>query len=241
MVTISMRDMLEAGVHFGHQTRYWNPKMKPFIFGSRNKIHIINLECTLLMFNQALSELTKIASRKGKILFLGTKRAASEAIKEAASHCGQFFVNHRWLGGMLTNWKTVRQSIKRLKDLETQSRDGTFDKLTKKEALMRTRELNKLENSLGGIKNMGGLPDALFVIDANHERIAVKEANNLGIPVFSVVDTNSDPDGIDFIIPGNDDAIRSIKLYLSTVSTAISEGRSQNAVIPKEDSMVETQ
>lgn len=163
MATVSMRDMLKAGVHFGHQTRYWNPKMKPFIFGARNKVHIINLEKTVPMFNEALAELNKIASRKGKILFVGTKRAASEAVKDAALSCDQFFVNHRWLGGMLTNWKTVRQSIKRLKDLETQSQDGTFDKLTKKEALMRTRELEKLENSLGGIKDMGGLPDALFM------------------------------------------------------------------------------
>ncbi len=213
MATVSMRDMLKAGVHFGHQTRYWNPKMKPFIFGARNKVHIINLEKTVPMFNEALAELNKIAARKGKILFVGTKRAASEAVKDAALSCDQFFVNHRWLGGMLTNWKTVRQSIKRLKDTETQSRDGTFDKLTKKEALMRTRELDKLENSPGGIKDMGGLPDALFVIDADHEHIAIKEANNPGIPVFAIVDTNSDPDGVDFVIPGNDDAIRAVSLY----------------------------
>jgi len=196
MATVSMRDMLKAGVHFGHQTRYWNPKMKPFIFGARNKVHIINLEKTVPMFNEALAELHKISSRKGKILFVGTKRAASEAVKDSANSCDQFFVNHRWLGGMLTNWKTVRQSIKRLKDLETQSQDGTFEKLTKKEALMRTRELEKLENSLGGIKDMGGLPDALFVVDADHEHIAIKEANNLGIPVFAIVDTNSDPDDV---------------------------------------------
>lgn len=213
MATVSMRDMLKAGVHFGHQTRYWNPKMKPFIFGARNKVHIINLEKTVPMFNDALAELNKIASRKGKILFVGTKRAASEAVKDAANSCDQFFVNHRWLGGMLTNWKTVRQSIKRLKDTETQSQDGTFEKLTKKEALMRTRELEKLENSPGGIKDMGGLPDALFVIDADHEHIAIKEANNTGIPVFAIVDTNSDPDGVDFVIPGNDDAIRAVSLY----------------------------
>lgn len=225
MATVSMRDMLKAGVHFGHQTRYWNPKMKPFIFGARNKVHIINLEKTVPMFNEALAELNKIASRKGKILFVGTKRAASEAVKDAALSCDQFFVNHRWLGGMLTNWKTVRQSIKRLKDLETQSQDGTFDKLTKKEALMRTRELEKLENSLGGIKDMGGLPDALFVIDADHEHIAIKEANNLGIPVFAIVDTNSDPDGVDFVIPGNDDAIRAIKLISQTMANAVLEGK----------------
>ncbi|CAI0920937.1 30S ribosomal protein S2 [Serratia fonticola] len=241
MATVSMRDMLQAGVHFGHQTRYWNPKMKPFIFGARNKVHIINLEKTVPMANLALAELTKISSRKGKILFVGTKRAASEAVKEYANGCDQFFVNHRWLGGMLTNWKTVRQSIKRLKDLEIQSQDGTFDKLTKKEALMRTRELAKLENSLGGIKDMGGLPDALFVIDADHEHIAIKEANNLGIPVFSIVDTNSDPDGVDFIIPGNDDAIRAIKLYLTAVSAAIREGRSQDLAVQAEESFVEAE
>ncbi len=222
-----MLDMLRAGVHFGHQTRYWNPKMKPFIFGIRNKIHIINLEYTVPMFNKALVELKNIASRKGNILFVGTKRAASKTIKEAANSCDQFFSNHRWLGGMLTNWKTVRQSIKRLKDLEIQSQDGTFNKLTKKEALIRSRELEKLENSLGGIKDISGLPDALFVIDAKHEHIAIKEANNLGIPVFAVVDTNADPDGIDFIIPGNDDAIRAINLYLTTVAVSICEGRSR--------------
>ncbi|MBC1187904.1 MULTISPECIES: 30S ribosomal protein S2 [Kluyvera] len=241
MATVSMRDMLKAGVHFGHQTRYWNPKMKPFIFGARNKVHIINLEKTVPMFNEALAELNKISARKGKILFVGTKRAASEAVKEAANSCDQFFVNHRWLGGMLTNWKTVRQSIKRLKDLETQSQDGTFDKLTKKEALMRTRELAKLENSLGGIKDMGGLPDALFVIDADHEHIAIKEANNLGIPVFSIVDTNSDPDGVDFVIPGNDDAIRAVTLYLSAVAATVREGRSSDLASQAEESFVEAE
>ncbi|KIS45911.1 MULTISPECIES: 30S ribosomal protein S2 [Kosakonia] len=241
MATVSMRDMLKAGVHFGHQTRYWNPKMKPFIFGARNKVHIINLEKTVPMFNEALAELNKIAARKGKILFVGTKRAASEAVKEAALNCDQFFVNHRWLGGMLTNWKTVRQSIKRLKDLETQSQDGTFDKLTKKEALMRTRELDKLENSLGGIKDMGGLPDALFVIDADHEHIAIKEANNLGIPVFAIVDTNSDPDGVDFVIPGNDDAIRAVSLYLNAVAATVREGRSSDLATQAEESFVEAE
>ncbi|ALD15189.1 30S ribosomal protein S2 [Buchnera aphidicola (Aphis glycines)] len=221
MEIVSMKDMLKAGVHFGHQTRYWNPKMKPFIFGSKNKVHIINLEKTLPMLNFALLELKKISFKKGKILFVGTKRAASKKIKETAINCNQFYVNHRWLGGMLTNWKTVRQSIKRLKDLEIESKDGTFLKLTKKEALIRTRELSKLENSLGGIKNMGGLPDCLFVIDAAHEHIAIQEANNLGIPVFSVVDTNSNPDGVDYIIPGNDDAIRSVALYLKAVTMTI--------------------
>lgn len=242
MATVSMRDMLQAGVHFGHQTRYWNPKMKPFIFGARNKVHIINLEKTVPMFNDALAELNKIASRKGKVLFVGTKRAASQPVKEAATSCSQFYVNHRWLGGMLTNWKTVRQSIKRLKDLETQAQDGTFDKLTKKEALMRAREMEKLENSLGGIKDMGGLPDALFVVDADHEHIAIKEANNLGIPVFAVVDTNSDPDGVDFIIPGNDDAIRAVQLYLNSVAATVREGRSQASGAPVvEESFVEAE
>lgn len=242
MATVSMRDMLQAGVHFGHQTRYWNPKMKSFIFGARNKVHIINLEKTVPMFNDALVELNKIASRKGKVLFVGTKRAASTPVKEAAESCNQFYVNHRWLGGMLTNWKTVRQSIKRLKELETQAQDGTFDKLTKKEALMRVREMAKLENSLGGIKDMGGLPDAIFVIDADHEHIAIKEANNLGIPVFAVVDTNSDPDGIDYIIPGNDDAIRAVQLYLTAAATAVREGRANASGAPVvEESFVEAE
>lgn len=239
MATISMRDMLQAGVHFGHQTRYWNPKMKPFIFGVRNKVHIINLEKTLLMFNNALVALNRIALRKGKILFVGTKRAASESVKDAANSCDQFFINHRWLGGMLTNWKTVRQSIKLLKDLEMQFKDGTFEKLTKKEALMRIHELNKLENSLGGIKDMGGLPDALFVIDAKYEHISIREANNLGIPVFAIVDTNSDPDGVKFIIPGNDDAIRAINLYLTAVVNSIRDGSSKNLVEQAEENFLE--
>ncbi len=240
MATVSMRDMLKAGVHFGHQTRYWNPKMKPFIFGARNKVHIINLEQTAPMFNEALAMLNNVASKKGKVLFVGTKRAAGDAIKEAAISCDQFYVNHRWLGGMLTNWKTVRQSIKRLKDLEAQSQDGTFDKLVKKEALMRTREMEKLEKSLGGIKNMNGLPDVLFVIDADHEHIAVKEANNLGIPVVAIVDTNSNPDNIDYVIPGNDDAIRAIQLYVGAVATAVNEGRNNTvAAQAEQDGFVE--
>lgn len=241
MATVSMRDMLKAGVHFGHQTRYWNPKMKPFIFGARNRVHIINLEKTVPMFNEALAELAKVGEKKGKVLFVGTKRAASEAVKEAAINSNQYYVNNRWLGGMLTNYKTVRQSIKRLKELEAQAQDGTFDKLTKKEALMRTREMEKLEKSLGGIKDMGGLPDALFVIDADHEHIAVKEANNLGIPVYAVVDTNSDPDGVDFIIPGNDDAIRAVQLYLNAAADAVKEGRNQDVVaaVAEKDGFVE--
>ena len=228
MANVSMRDMLQAGVHFGHQTRYWNPKMKPFIFGARNKVHIINLEKTVPLFNNALNFLSGVSARKGKILFVGTKRAASEAVKEAAQSCDQFYVNKRWLGGMLTNWKTVRQSIKRLKDLEQQAQDGTFEKLTKKEGLMLTREMAKLESSLGGIKDMGGLPDVLFVVDADHEHIAITEARNLGIPVVSVVDTNSDPDGVDYIIPGNDDAIRAVQLYLNAAAAAVNQGREQN-------------
>ena len=240
MANVSMRDMLQAGVHFGHQTRYWNPKMKPFIFGARNKVHIINLEKTVPMFNKALGFLEQKSAKKGKVLFVGTKRAASEVIKEAAISCDQFYVDHRWLGGMLTNWKTVRQSIKRLKDLEVQSQDGTFDKLTKKEALMNTRELAKLEKTLGGIKNMGGIPDVIFVIDADHEHIAIKEANNLGIPVIAVVDTNSCPDNIDFVVPGNDDAIRAIKLYLEAAATTIKEGREQETLVQAEqDGFVE--
>ncbi|WP_026959478.1 MULTISPECIES: 30S ribosomal protein S2 [Aliagarivorans] len=240
MANVSMRDMLKAGVHFGHQTRYWNPKMKPFIFGARNKVHIINLEKTVPLFNDAMGVLSKVAAKKGKVLFVGTKRAAGEAVKQAAIRSDQFYVNHRWLGGMLTNWKTVRQSIKRLKDLEAQSEDGTFEKLTKKEALMRTREMEKLEKSLGGIKNMGGLPDVLFVIDAEHEHIAIKEANNLGIPVISVVDTNSSPDGVDYVIPGNDDAIRAIKLYLEAAADNVIEGRQEDIVVQaEEDGFVE--
>ena len=242
MAQVSMRDMLQAGVHFGHQTRYWNPKMKPFIFGSRNKVHIINLEKTVPLFNEALNYIGGIASKKGKILFVGTKRAASDAVKEAADNCDQFYVNKRWLGGMLTNWKTVRQSIKRLKDLESQSTDGTFEALTKKEALMRTREMEKLDKSLGGIKNMGGLPDVLFIVDADHEHIAIKEANNLGIPVISVVDTNSNPDNIDYIVPGNDDAIRAVTLYCDAIANAVISGREQNIVVQAEkDGFVETE
>ena len=229
MPSVTMRDMLKSGVHFGHQTRFWNPKMKPYIFGARNKIHIINLEKTLPLFNDALAFVNKLAADNNKILFVGTKRAAQKTIREEAARCGMPYVDHRWLGGMLTNWKTIRQSIKRLRDLEAQSEDGTLDKLTKKEALMRHREMEKLERSIGGIKDMGGLPDALFVVDVDHEDIAVLEARKLGIPVIAVVDTNSDPDDIDYIIPGNDDAIRAIQLYVSAVADAILEGREYSA------------
>ena len=239
--TVNMRDMLKAGVHFGHQTRYWNPKMKPYIFGARNGVHIINLEETLPLFNTALAEMSKIASKKGKVLFVGTKRAASKVVEEAAINSKQFYVSNRWLGGMLTNYKTVRQSINRLKELEVQAEDGTFDKLTKKEALMRTREMQKLEKSLGGIKNMGGLPDALFVIDADQEHIAIKEANNLGIPVFCVVDTNSDPTGVDYIIPGNDDAARAVKFYVDAAADAISNQRSKPQATTETDGFVEAE
>ena len=225
MAQVSMRDMINAGVHFGHQTRYWNPQMKPFIFGARNGVHIINLEKTLPLFNEALAELTRIASNNGKVLFVGTKRAAQEAVQAAALDCQQYYVNHRWLGGMLTNWKTVRQSIKRLKDLETQSQDGTFEKLTKKEALMRTREMEKLELSLGGIKDMPKMPGALFVVDPKKEKIAIAEAKKLGIPVVATVDTNCDPDEVDFPIPANDDAIRAVKLLAGKMADAVLEGR----------------
>lgn len=229
MSQVNMRDMLKAGVHFGHQTRYWNPKMGKYIFGARNKIHIVNLEKTLPMFNDALSFVERLAQGKNKILFVGTKRSAGKIVAEQAARCGSPYVDHRWLGGMLTNYKTIRASIKRLRDLETQAEDGTFAKLTKKEALMRSRDLEKLDRSLGGIKDMGGLPDALFVIDVDHERIAITEANKLGIPVIGVVDTNSSPEGVDYIIPGNDDAIRAIELYMTSMADAVIRGRNNVA------------
>jgi small subunit ribosomal protein S2 len=224
MATISMRDMLAAGVHFGHQTRFWNPKMAPFIFGARNKIHIINLERTVPAFNEALGYVKTLASRRHKVLFVGTKRSAAKVIREQATRVEMPFVDQRWLGGMLTNYKTIRQSIRRLQELEIQSADGTFERLTKKEALTKRRLMEKLERSLGGIKNMGGLPDALFVVDVQHEHIAVSEANKLGIPVVGIVDTNSDPVGVDYVIPGNDDAIRAVRLYVTAIADAIAEG-----------------
>ncbi len=224
-MTVSMKEMLLAGVHFGHQCRYWNPKMEKYIFGARNKIHIINLEHTVPAFNQALSMVKGMAERKQKILFVGTKRAASKIIKAEAMRANMPFVDQRWLGGMLTNYKTIRASIRRLRDLETQSADGTFDKITKKEALMRSRAQEKLDKSIGGIKDMGGLPDALFVIDVDHERIAIAEANKLGIFVIGIVDTNSNPDGVDLVIPGNDDAIRAIQLYVESFANACIEGQ----------------
>ena len=238
-MTVSMRDMLAAGVHFGHQTRFWNPKMAPFIFGARNKIHIINLERTLPAFNEALNEIQRMSQRGNKILFVGTKRAAAKVIAEQASRVGMPYVDQRWLGGMLTNYKTIRQSIRRLQDLETQSQDGTFEMLPKKEALQKGRMQEKLDRSLGGIKDMGGLPDALFVVDVQHEHIAVSEANKLGIPVFGVVDSNSDPDGVDYVIPGNDDAIRAIRLYVTAVADAIAQGQSEASLQVSEDEFVE--
>ena len=240
-MSVSMRDMLAAGVHFGHQTRFWNPKMAPFIFGARNKIHIVNLEKTLPAFNDALIEMRNLSSRGQKILFVGTKRAAAKVIQEQASRVGMPFVDQRWLGGMLTNYKTIRQSIRRLQDLETQSADGTFDLLSKKEALQRTRMMNKLHISLGGIKDMGGLPDALFVVDVQHERIAVAEANKLGIPVFGIVDTNSDPAGVDYVIPGNDDAIRAIRLYVTAVADSVAEGKANAQPTVSDDEFVEVE
>lgn len=225
MATMSMRQMLEAGVHFGHQTRYWNPKMAPYIFGARSKIHIINLEQTLPLYLDALNFVGRLASKGGKVLVVGTKRSARDATAEAAIRCGMPYVNHRWLGGMLTNFKTVRQSIKRLKDLELMVQDGTFERLAKKEVIGLRRELDKLERSLGGIKDMSSLPDALFVIDVGHERIAVLEANKLGIPVLGIVDTNNSPDGVDYVVPGNDDAIRAIQLYVGGLAESVLEGR----------------
>ncbi|MDY7024790.1 MAG: 30S ribosomal protein S2 [Pseudomonadota bacterium] len=240
MANVSMRDMLKAGVHFGHQTRFWNPKMAEYIFGARNKIHIINLEHTVSALNDALQFINSEASKKHKVLFVGTKRAAQKIIAEEAERAGMPYVNHRWLGGMLTNWKTIRQSINTLKELEQQKEDGTLHRLTKKEALMKTRELEKLERSLGGIKDMGGLPDVIFVVDVDYENIAVAEANKLGIPVVGVVDTNSDPDSIDYVIPGNDDAIRSVQLFVRAVADACIEGRNYASVTgTEEDGFVE--
>ena len=227
MSSIGMRDMLAAGAHFGHQTRFWNPKMSEYIFGARNKIHIINLDATVHALTGALAEVKRMASRGNKILFVGTKRAASKVVREQAERVGMPFIDQRWLGGTLTNYKTIRQSIRRLADLATEAEDGTFDMLTKKEALQKRRLLAKLERSLGGIKDMGGLPDALFVVDVHHERIAVTEANKLGIPVIGIVDTNSDPEGVDWIIPGNDDAIRAVRLFVTAVADAIAEGKAR--------------
>jgi small subunit ribosomal protein S2 len=226
-MSVTMRQMLEAGVHFGHQTRYWNPKMADFIFGQRNKIHIVNLEKTLAMYQDAMKYVRQLASNRGTILFVGTKRQAREIIAEEAQRAGMPFVDHRWLGGMLTNFKTVKVSIKRLKDLETMAQDGTFEKMSKREALTLQREMEKLTRSLGGIKEMTALPDALFIIDVGYQKIAVTEATKLSIPIVGVVDTNHSPDGIAYVIPGNDDSSRAIRLYARGVADAILEGRSQ--------------
>ena len=225
MAKVTMRGMLEAGVHFGHRTRFWSPKMGPYIFGSRNKIHIINLEKTLPLYTEAVNFLGKIASQKGVILFVGTKRQASDAIREQAERCGSPYVNHRWLGGMLTNYQTIKNSITRLIELEEMTQGGGTGRISKKENLQLQRRKSKLERSLSGIRNMKGLPDAMFVIDVDNERIAVDEAKKLGIPIVAVVDTNSSPDGIDYVIPGNDDAIRAIRLYLEGIADAIIAAR----------------
>ena len=226
MADINMRQMLEAGVHFGHQTRYWSPKMAPYIFGSRNKIHIINLETTLPLFQEAMNFLGSVTAAKGKVLFVGTKRQASKLVREHAERCGCPFVDHRWLGGMLTNFKTVKNSIARLIELDELNNSGAIDRLSKKEALILERERSKLDRSLSGIRDMTGLPDCIFVIDVDHEKIAVAEAKKLKIPVVGIVDTNSSPDGIDYPIPGNDDAIRAVRLYLSHAADAVLEARS---------------
>ncbi len=236
MNKVSMRDMLEAGVHFGHQTRYWHPKMDQFIFGSRNKVHIINLEKTLPLFHDAMNFIGATAARRGKILFVATKRQAQEIVKEEATRAGMPYINHRWLGGLLTNYKTIRQTIKRLKDLKAMEADGTFNKMIKKEALQLQRELFKLDRSLGGIEDMGGLPDALFVIDVGHEKTAIAEAKRLGIPVIGVVDTNYSPDNIDYLIPGNDDSSRAIGLYCRAAADAITAAKATLALhTPKEE------
>ena len=240
MSSISIRQMLEAGVHFGHQTRYWNPKMASYIFGERNKIHIIDLEQSVPLFNDAVNFISSLASKRGRIMFVGTKRAAQKIIREEAERCGMPYVNHRWLGGMLTNYKTVRQSIRRLKDLEKMSEDGSFERLSKKEVISLRREMAKLERSLGGIKDMPSLPDALFVVDVGYEKIAIAEARKLGIPVIGIVDSNNSPDNVDYIIPGNDDAIRAIRLYVAGIADAVLTGRESVAdMAGPEDEFIE--
>ncbi len=224
-MSVTMREMLEAGVHFGHQTRYWNPKMAPYIFGHRNKIHIVNLEKTMTLYHDALKFVRQLTSNKGSVLFVGTKRQAREIVREEALRCASPYVDYRWLGGMLTNYKTVKLSIQRLKDMLLMREDGSFEKLSKKEALQYEREITKLERSLGGIKDMNGLPDALFVIDVGYQKGAITEAKKLGIPVIGIVDTNHSPDGVDYVIPGNDDSSRAIKLYARGMADAVLEGR----------------
>jgi small subunit ribosomal protein S2 len=243
-VSVTMRQMLEAGVHFGHQTRYWNPKMAPYIFGHRNKIHIINLEKTLAMYQDSLKFARQLAANRGNLLFVGTKRQAREIVREEALRCQMPFVDHRWLGGMLTNFKTVKQSIKRLKEMEGMQQDGTFERMAKKEALVLQREMDKLNRSLGGIKELSSLPDALFIIDVGYQKGAVAEANKLGVPVIGVVDTNHTPAGIDYVIPGNDDSSRAIRLYARGMADAVLEGRSQSleeVVAASRDEFVEVE
>ena len=241
MTSVTMRQMLEAGVHFGHRTRFWHPKMRPYIFGERNKIHIINLEKTLPLFNEAMEFLHKLTANRGIVLFAGTKRQAADIVQEEAVRCGCPYVNHRWLGGTLTNYKTVKNSIDRLKSLEVMFEDGSVSKLVKKEVLSLTRECRKLNQSLAGIKDMPGLPDALFVVDVGQEAIAVAEANHLNIPVVAVVDTNCKPDGVDYLIPGNDDAIRAIRLYTHAAADAILEGHkaAQEAILAGDEEFIE--
>jgi small subunit ribosomal protein S2 len=224
-MSVTMREMLEAGVHFGHQTRYWHPRMAPYIFGHRNKIHIVNLEKTMAMYQEALKFVHQLSTNKGTVLFVGTKRQAREIVKEEAQRCGSPYVDYRWLGGMLTNYKTVKQSIKRLKEMEAMTQDGSMDKLPKKEALQYQREIAKLDRSLGGIKDMNGLPDALFVIDVGYQKGAIAEARKLGIPVIGVVDTNHSPEGVAYVIPGNDDSNRAIRLYVRGMADAVLEGK----------------
>jgi len=238
MAAISMRQMLEAGVHFGHQTRFWNPKMAPYIFGERNRIHIVNLEKSLPLYNDALNFVGRLASKKGRVLFVGTKRAAADVVKSEAVRCGMPYVDQRWLGGMLTNFKTIKQSIKRLKDLEAMAEDGRLERFNKKEALGLSREMTKLEASIGGIKNMPSLPDAIFIVDVGHEKIAIQEAKKLGIPVIAIVDTNNSPLHVDYVVPGNDDSVRAIKLYAAGVADAIMESQSNTAapVVPVAES-----
>ena len=240
-MSVTMREMLEAGVHFGHQTRFWNPKMAPYIFGSRNKIHIVNLEKTLAMYNEALTYVRQLSARRGSVLFVGTKRQARDIMREEAMRCGAPYVDHRWLGGMLTNYKTVRQSIKRLKDMQAMVEDNSIEKLTKKEGLQFQRDMAKLERSLGGIKDMSALPDAMFMVDVGYHKIAVAEATKLNIPLIAVVDTNHTPDGVQYVIPGNDDSNRAIRLYARGVADAVLEGRSQVSREPEGDEFVEVE
>ena len=243
-MSVTMRQMLEAGVHFGHQTRYWNPKMAPFIFGHRNKIHIINLEKTLTMYQESLKFARQLAANRGMLLFVGTKRQARDIVREEAQRCQMPFVDHRWLGGMLTNFKTVKQSIKRLKEMEALQQEGGLERMSKKEALGITREMQKLQRSLGGIKELSALPDALFIIDVGYQKGAVAEANKLGVPVIGVVDTNHSPEGIDYIIPGNDDSSRAIRLYARGMADAVLEGRTQSleeVVAASRDEFVEVE